>query len=165
MKKNLILGLGNSILSDDAIGLFVVRRAQELLSDLKEYVDFKENHSGGFDLLYDINGYNRLLVVDSIVTGKYKPGTCLTFTLKDFEHLTQLNPVNSHSLNLPTTIKTGQKCGYIMPEELVVLGIESADVTTLSEQLTESVNACVDDVVKRIRKEILSWIELDSTVH
>ena len=52
-----------------------------------------------------------------------------------------------------------------MPEELIVLGIESADVTTLSEQLTASVNACVDDVVKRIRKEILSWIELDSTVH
>lgn len=165
MKKNLILGLGNSILSDDAVGLFVVRRAQELLADLKEHVDFKENHSGGFDLLYDINGYHRLLVVDSIVTGKSKPGTCLTFTLKDFEHLTQLNPVNSHSLNLPTTIKTGQKCGYIMPEELIVLGIESADVTTLSEQLTASVNACVDDVVKRIRKEILSWIELDSTVH
>jgi hydrogenase maturation protease len=104
-------------------------------------------------------------VVDSIVTGKYKPGTCLTFTIKDFEHLLQLNPVNSHSLNLPTTIKTGQKCGYTMPEELIVLCIESADVTTLSEQLTDSVNACVDDVVKRIRKEILLWIELDSIVH
>ena len=165
MKKNLILGLGNSILSDDAIGLFVVRRAQELLSDLKENVDFKENHSGGFDLLYDINGYKRLLVVDSIVTGKSKPGTCLTFTIKDFEHLTQLNPVNSHSLNLQTTITTGQKCGYTMPEELIVLGIESADVTTLSEQLTASVNACVDNVVERIRKEILSWIELDLPVH
>ena len=165
MKKNLILGLGNSILSDDAVGLFVVRRAQELLFDLKEYVDFKENHSGGFDLLYDINGYNRLLVVDSIVTGKSKPGTYLTFTLKDFDNLTQLNPVNSHSLNLPTTIKTGQKCGYTMPEEFVILCIESADVTTLSEQLTASVNACVDNVVERIRKEILSWIELDSTVH
>ena len=104
-------------------------------------------------------------MVDSIVTGKYKPGTCLTFTIYDFEHLLQLNPVNSHSLNLPTTIKTGQKCGYTMPEELIVLGIESADVTTLSEQLTDSVNACVDNVVKRIRKEILLWIELDSTVH
>ena len=165
MKKNLILGLGNSILSDDAIGLFVVRRAEESLNELNEFVDFKENHSGGFDLLYDINGYNRLLVIDSIITGKYKPGTCLTFTLDDFEHLLQLNPVNSHSLNLPTTIKTGQKCGYTMPDEFVILGIESSDVTTLSEQLTDSVNACVDDVVKRIRKEILSWIELDSSVH
>ena len=165
MKKNLILGLGNSILSDDAIGLFVVRRAQELLAELKEYVDFKENHSGGFDLLYDINGYDRLLVVDSIVTGKNKPGTCLTFTIKDFEYLLQLNPVNSHSLNLPTTIKTGKKCGYKMPEDFIILGIESADVTTLSEQLTASVNGCVDNVVERIRKEIHSWIELDSSVH
>lgn len=165
MKKNLILGLGNSILSDDAIGLFVVRKAKELLSDLKENIDFKENHSGGFDLLYDINGYHRLLVVDSIVTGKYKPGKCLTFTIKDFEHLTQLNPINSHSLNLPTTIKMGRKCGYTMPEEFIILGIEAADVTTLSEQLTASVNACVDNVIKRIRKEILSWIELDSIVH
>ena len=165
MKKNLILGLGNSILCDDAIGLFVIRRAQELLTDLEKHVDFKENHSGGFDLLYDINGYNRLLVVDSIVTGKSKPGTCFSFTLKDFEHLLQLNPVNSHSLNLPTTIRTGQKCGYTMPEELIILGIESADVTTLSEQLTANVKACVDNVVERIRQEILLWIELDSTVH
>ncbi len=51
-----------------------------------------------------------------------------------------------------------------MPEELLIFGIESEDVTTFSEKLTGKVEACVDDVVDRIRETLLMWIERETAL-
>jgi len=159
MKKYLVIGIGNVVLSDDGIGPYVVRRAEELLSNLKEYVDYKENYSGGFDLIYDIAGYDKVLIVDSILTGTCEPGICITCTSADFDQLKSDRLIDSHGINLPTIIETGRRCGYKMPEEMVIFGIESEDVTTFSEHLTEKVEACIDDIVLRIEETLSIWTE------
>lgn len=159
MTKNLVLGMGNVVLSDDGIGPYVVRRAEQLLGNLKDHVDFKENYSGGLDILYDIAGYDNVVIVDSVLTGTCEPGTCITYTTADFDHLELKRLVGSHGINLPTVLETGRRCGYKMPEELIIFGIESEDVTTFSEKLTRKVEASVDGVVGRIREMLLNWVE------
>ncbi len=162
MKKNLILGVGNPLLCDDAIGPVVIRRAETALSDMKQFVDFKENYAGGFDLLEEIQGYDRLLLIDCVKTGICKPGTCQIYSVKDFEKYRQERSFNSHSLNLPTLINLGRACGYHMPEEIIVFGIEARDTTTFSEEPTDEVRACIDDIIDRIRSTILQWGDCDT---
>ena len=159
MMKSLVIGIGNVVLSDDGVGPYVVKRAEEHLFDLKGNVDFKENYSGGFDLLYDIAGYNKVLIIDSVLTGVHEPGTCITYNMGDFHQLEQSRLVDSHGVNLPTVLETGRRCGYKMPEEVIIYGIESDDVTTFSEELTTKVEASVDSIVDKIRETLLKWIE------
>ena len=161
MAKNLVIGIGNVILSDDGVGPYVVRRAGEILVDLNGHVDFKENYSGGFDLLYDIEGYDNVLIIDSISTGKFEPGTCITYNIENLDRSEQKRLVESHGISLPAVLEVGRKCGYKMPEKLLIFGIESEDVSTFSEKLTVKVEACVDDVVDRIKEILLRWIEAE----
>ena len=62
----MVLGLGNPILSDDGVGIYVVRAvaAQCQLDD----VTFTEASVGGLRLLDVIAGYERVIVVDAIQT-------------------------------------------------------------------------------------------------
>ena len=62
----LVLGLGNDILGDEAVGLLAARRLRALLP---ESVDVVESGGGGLDLLDVLEGYDRAILLDSILTG------------------------------------------------------------------------------------------------
>jgi hydrogenase maturation protease len=164
MRKCLVVGLGNTVLSDDAVGIIAVRRAQKMLPAFSKYVDFKESCSIGFDMLYDMIGYDCVLIIDSIMTGACEPGTCLVYTMDDFDQIKQERIFNTHYLNLPTVFNVGHTFGYKIPEECILFGIESADVTTFSEELTEKVADSMEEIVKSIGEVIGNWLEGEAVV-
>ena len=159
IKSFLVIGIGNSLLSDDGVGLHVIERAKKSLNNLDSFVDFKQNCTAGLDILYDIEGYNKVLLIDCMKTGRYKPGTFITLQMDNLEHFRQNVTTDSHALNLLTTIDAGKMCGYKMPRNIIILAIEGADITTFSENLTKDVEKCVDSIIQQIKHIILSWIK------
>ena len=71
--KTLVLGLGNPILTDDGIGVYVVRAVADRWSG-EWRCDFQEACVGGLRLLEVIAGYERLILVDAIQTPDGAPG-------------------------------------------------------------------------------------------
>src|ERR1035441_6386738 len=67
-----VLGLGNEILSDDALGIRVAREAEARFGSGVDVVCSSEAGFHGMDELLDVS---RLVVVDSIQTGAARPGT------------------------------------------------------------------------------------------
>ena len=118
--KTLILGVGSSILTDDSVGLVVARRLAERLSH-RDDVDFGENEEAGFTLLEEGLGYDRLVIVDSILTGA-APGTVLTYDLSDLGRSIHSN--SPHGLNLATVLAFGKSHGMAVPDEVVIYAIE-----------------------------------------
>jgi len=78
--KTLILGLGNSILSDDRIGLDVAQLVHKGLNS-KDY-DLIESQLVGTNILDFINGYKSLIVIDSIKTKNGKDGDIYQLSLE-----------------------------------------------------------------------------------
>ena len=70
--KTLILGLGNSILRDDRIGLDVARLVQKELKLVD--CNLVESQLVGTNILDFICGYKTLIVIDSIKTENGKDG-------------------------------------------------------------------------------------------
>ena len=75
----LILGLGNELMCDEGFGVHVVRRLKQ--ESLPESVRVEEGGVGGFNLLGQLEGITRLIVVDvmmmDLAPGKiclFKPG-------------------------------------------------------------------------------------------
>ena len=64
----LILGVGNIIMGDEGFGVHVVRRLEE--SRLPGHVRVVEGGVGGFNLLGLLEGVERLIVVDVMITDK-----------------------------------------------------------------------------------------------
>jgi len=158
MAPYVIIGLGNPVLSDDAVGLLAVARARERLvpADAPD-VRFAESTAGGFDLLLDLVGARRALLVDAIVTGAHPPGTCVTLALADLGPAGGDRLIGSHAGGLPTLVEAGRRCGYAMPEEVAILAVEADDVSTFSERPTAAVEDAIDGVVERISDTLDSW--------
>ncbi|MBS3784838.1 MAG: hydrogenase maturation protease, partial [Anaerolineae bacterium] len=64
--KTLVLGMGNTILCDDGVGIYVVREVADRFQ--QEQVDFSEASVGGLRILDVIGGYERVIMVDAIQT-------------------------------------------------------------------------------------------------
>jgi hypothetical protein len=64
--RTLVLGLGNDILADDAIGLLAVRALRPSLDDA---VDVEETSVHGVALLDLLTGYDHAVLIDAVRTG------------------------------------------------------------------------------------------------
>jgi hydrogenase maturation protease len=146
MAKTLLLGLGNSILRDDAVGLRVVRELGERLG--QDDVDVMEASFANIELMEAITSYDRLIVVDSIKTEGGRPGDLYQIEVDDLRPTLHLGC--PHDINLATALELGKRLGMAIPKEVRIYGIEVEDTQTFSECCTP----CVEEAIPRIVQEI-----------
>lgn len=148
--KGLVLGLGNDILSDDGVGLVVVRRLRERLGS-NESVDFVETNEMGLSLLDFIEGYDWAVIVDSIITGEDEPGTLTIFDRETFNHPRACNP---HHMGLDEIIDMAEKMDLDVPKTLFVAAIEVRDPFSFGEKITRE----MEETLPRVTSEIETMI-------
>ncbi|MBI4881175.1 MAG: hydrogenase maturation protease [Planctomycetes bacterium] len=144
--RTLVVGIGNTILGDDGVGVHVVRRLRE--RDLPEGVDLEEIGIAGLGLLDLARGYDRLIAIDAILTGA-APGTIHVLEGDDVARAAHLGP--AHEADLPGTLEIGRKLlGDAMPREVLVVAIEVVDVTTFSEKMSCDVEAAIPWALEKV---------------
>jgi hydrogenase maturation protease len=149
--KTLILGFGNPILTDDGVG---IRIAQELEQEFPDLTVVATSEAG-LSLLEEVTGYDRLIIIDSIRTGKGKPGELYQLGLEDLKPASDFS--SSHGLDIATAFKLGEKMGYPMPEQLSIYAVEVKDNTTFGENCTQEVAQSIPFIVRQIIKEEGLW--------
>ncbi|MHC4183044.1 MAG: hydrogenase maturation protease [Planctomycetota bacterium] len=147
--KTLILGLGNSILSDDRIGLDVARLIHKELKLVD--CDLVESQLVGTNILDFICGYKRLIVIDAIKTENGKDGDVYQLSLDDMPK--QKRSDSPHNVGLYWTIKMGEKLGMEIPEEIRIYAIEVNDPFNFGEELTDTMKKLLPKIVDRILKK------------
>ncbi len=147
----LVLGLGNDILGDDAVGLLAARR---LRASPVQGVDVVETGEAGLALLDLLEGYDRALLLDSIVAGDHPPGAILEFTSADFAKIVGPSP---HYAGLPEVIRLAHALGIAFPGEIRVLACAVADPYQLRDGLSGPVQAAVAGMVERASRIVEGW--------
>jgi len=146
----LLLGLGNDILSDDAVGLNVVRSLRgELAGD--DRIDVQETMEMGLALLDFMVGYRDVVIVDSIQTGQAAPGTLHELDAAGLKQLTGRTP---HFLGVGETLALGRQLGLSVPERVRIFAIEVDDPFTLGTQMTAAVQAVLPTVMARVTETL-----------
>jgi len=150
-----IIGLGNSILSDDGVGIYAAREIGRRLADagLQAGVDVQESEVAGFALMELMAGWKRIILIDSIQFDGLEPGTVVRIDPDDLRTSYRIRSV--HDIDLPTALELGRRMGLAMPSRLLIFGIQAEDPLTLGESLTDAaargMNEAVDLVLKEIR--------------
>jgi hydrogenase maturation protease len=146
--KSLVAGIGSTIRGDDGVGVHAVRQLKT--RSLPDDVDVIELGTAGLALLDLVEGYDRLIVLDAIVTGA-PAGTVHVLTGEEAARAVHLGA--GHEADLPTTLSLGRKLmGSHMPQNVAVVAVEAGDLTTFSEHLTPEVKASVPDVIARVER-------------
>jgi hydrogenase maturation protease len=145
--KTLVLGLGNPILTDDAVG---IRIAQELKQEIPAQ-DVIGTSEAGIALLDYVVGYDRLVIIDSIMTETGKPGELYKLGLEDLTPAMNLS--SSHGVDIATAFTLGERLGYRMPKHVTIYAVEITDNTTFGEKCAEEVEERIPFIVRRIVEE------------
>ncbi len=153
-QKTLVLGLGNTILGDDGIGICVVREMRKTWAGHPQ-VELVEASLAGMVLLDVITGFDKVVVVDAIMTDDPNPaGFVYELTLDDLGEL--ILPYASHALDLKTTIELGKRLGYKMPATIQIYAIKIEENTLFTEKLTPPVEKVVPLLAERLTGELSS---------
>ena len=147
--KTLVLGLGNPLLGDDAIGLKVAAIVRERLS-ARDDVEVHEEEAGGLRLMERLSGYDRAILVDAIVSDGV-PGEIRL--LNPDEVPTQRTAI-AHGIDLPGALALGRSLGLPMPAAVRVVAIEAASVLEFRHDMTPAVAAAVEPAVSAVLAEI-----------
>jgi len=148
--RTLIIGLGNPLLRDDAVGLQVARRVRAALAG-RDDAEVVEESCGGLRLMERMVGYDRAILIDAI-RGDRTPGTVLTLDPREVH--TQ-HSASAHDVNLPTALALGRRTGARLPsdDQLRIIAIEVEDVETFGEEMTPAVEAAVPRAAAQVLAE------------
>ena len=150
MPEILVLGLGNDILSDDAVGLLVVRQLRdEFAHDSR--VEVRETQEMGLALLDYLSGHREAILVDSIQTGTVPAGALHEL---DADGLKRIAGGTPHFLGVGETLALGRQLGLPMPSRVRIFAVEVADVQTVGMRLSPAIQQAFPSILGRLRAAI-----------
>jgi hydrogenase maturation protease len=145
-RKVLVLGLGNDLLTDDAIGLFVARELQRRLAS-NGAIHVRETTEMGLALLDFLTGYDAAVLVDSIQTGQAPPAAVHELDAASLKQFTGRTP---HFVGVGETLALGRQLNLPMPAQVTIFAIEVGDPFTLGTQLTPALQNALPAIEERI---------------
>jgi hydrogenase maturation protease len=150
----LVLGLGNELLKDDAVG---IRVAEELPPVFPPDVEIRSTSLFGLSLLDELIGREKVLVIDSYIPGENSPPEIRELRL---DEAGDANAPSPHFVGLGEIreIMRGLKIGF--PREVRILAIPVVDPITFSTEMTPEVAGRVSEAVERACQIIRGWISI-----
>ena len=148
----LVLGLGNDILGDDGVGLLAARELKKQIENLP--IDVLETALASFELLDMLQGYEKVLILDAVVTKKHQPGTVLELSAEQFKHATAVSP---HYGGLPEVLKLAEKLQIKFPTDIRILAVEIEPPYQLREGLSSVIQSSISDLIRRAKEILHNW--------
>ena len=144
----LVLCLGNAIRRDDAVALHV---ADRLRAELGPGAEIRTSARAGLYLLDDMDGFDRVVVVDAIRTGAHPPGTVHALPLEAIHAPGGPSP---HAIGLPSALARARAAGAPVPSRIFAVAIEVEDMDEVGEGLTPAVAEAVPRAVEAVRAAV-----------
>jgi len=149
--KTLVIGLGNPILGDDGVGWRVAEKIRQELDNPQsaicnlQSVEVDCVSLGGLSLMERLTGYERVILIDAISTGKKPLGSVTIFTLDSLPDLTAGHSASAHDTSLRTALKVGRSMNLPLPQDdqVLVVAIEAQSVYDFSQELSPAISAAV----------------------
>jgi hydrogenase maturation protease len=148
-----LLGLGNLMRTDDAVGMLTLRSLTEDRR-LPPEVHVIEGGALGLDLLDSLRGVSHLLALDAVDTG-VAPGTLVRFEGDELAGLPVSKSV--HLLGFSDLLGVLRLMGAA-PTEVVLLGVQP-ESTDWGTDLTPAIEAAQKELVQAALRQIQSWVQ------
>jgi hydrogenase maturation protease len=159
MKKILVLGLGNPILTDDGVGVKVAYEVEKALgAEIPDNLTITEASVGGLRLMELLVGYDHVILIDAIMTKNgSKTGTIHRMTLNDLQDISPTqHSASAHDTSLVTALEAGQKIGLHLPTSFSIYAVTVENILDFSEEPTPAVAATIPEVTTEVLEELKS---------
>lgn len=143
-----LLCLGNDVLADDALG---IRVAETLRARMPDTVDVVPCMESGIRLIDHLIGVPRVVVIDTVQTGRVPPGTVITVREEDIDYTPG---TSAHYIGLFETLALGRKLELPVARDVVIIAVEGADCRTLGGRMDPAVEGAIPEVIRRVEEAL-----------
>ena len=150
-KPVVVLGLGNPLMADEGIGVYLVERLMESASKYPA-VDFIDAGTGGLSILYHIESRRKAILIDCAFLDE-PPGAIRRFTPEDVQSTKVLAHQSLHEADLMRIIEMARELGQA-PDQIVIFGIQPERVEPgpgLSRTLMERIDEYISEILREVR--------------
>jgi hydrogenase maturation protease len=148
-----VLGLGNPILGDDAVGLQVAAALERLLiEDPVAGVQVVTSTRAGFEVIDLLAGAARAIIVDCLEVPDPQPGRIRRLDLEHVSGASRL--VGPHDISVSVAFELAGTLGVEMPHEVEIYGIEAAATRGFGETLSPAVQAAVATLSRDLHAQL-----------
>jgi hydrogenase maturation protease len=145
-----VVGLGNPLLGDDGLGWRAAEQIQRQAELTGCSVEVDCLAVGGLSLMERLIGYQHVILIDAISTGRLPVGSIRRLTLEDLPDLSAGHLSSAHDTTLPTAFRVGRALGMPLPDDVVIVAVEATITFDFIEELTPSVAAAVPQVTQLV---------------
>ncbi len=143
----LILGIGNSILSDDGIG---IRLIEDLQKEFKHpMVHFKTACTGGLEIVEMMQNYNDVYILDAIKTPNGQPGNIYYYSVDDFKETLHIS--NFHDISFLIALQFMRRSGLKVPDNIRIIAIEVVEDSYFSENFSSEIQKQYKNIGNKVR--------------
>lgn len=152
--KIAIMGFGNPVRSDDAIGIYVIE-------ELKKYISPEDNISvfdmgtAAFEVLFGLKGHNKIILVDAVINSSEPVGTLFKVPAEEVLKAPEDDPmIFLHGMKWNQALSYAKKIlGEEYPKDIQVYLI-AIDNTRLEVELSEEVRQAGNKVIQHILEDL-----------
>jgi hydrogenase maturation protease len=119
MATTLVLGVGNPLMGDDAVGILAIERLR-MRPDLPQQVDLIDGGTEGIGLIPVLERYSRAILVDAIDMS-LPPGTIRRFSWQEVRMVSQHQALSLHQSSMADALMLADALDSL-PSELVFGG-------------------------------------------
>lgn len=152
---NLIIGLGNILLTDEGIGIHVLNKLKK--RNRIPNTEFVDLGTSSLDLEYFIReDTGKMAVIDCIKTSGGEPGTIYKVSIDDLKKRKTAD-YSLHQLEFIDSINLISVLTKV--PETIIFGVKPFEIENLSLNLSKPLQVKFENIYKKIEEEILEYFQ------
>lgn len=165
-RRMVVLGIGNTLLGDDAVGIHVVRHLEtrkcaSLFAGTR--IELIDGGTLGYLLIDRISGADGLIIIDS-ANIREAPGSIRVFSEEKIDDFLAQNTSSSvHEVGLIDLLQM-LNLSNEAPERCALIGIQP-ELIGWAAELSPAVSAAVPDACNAVERILQSWLEACEISH
>jgi hydrogenase maturation protease len=145
MKKTLILGIGNILLSDEGLGVHIVNELASSGVSVPDDVEVFDGGTAGFDLIPLMKDRERIIIVDALKADS-EPGSIYRFRAE--QAVRRQSTFSLHEGGITEVLETMKLMGHTPDVEFI--GIVPEDISTIDIRMSDAVKRSVPRAIELI---------------
>ncbi len=152
--KTAIMGFGNPVRSDDAIGIYVIEELKKTLENT-DSISIFDMGTSAFEVLFKLKGHSKIILVDAVINTNEPVGTLFKVPAEEVLRAPQEDPmVFLHGMKWDQALSYAKKIlGDEYPDDISVYLI-AIDNTKLEVDLSDEVKSAGEKVIVHILEEL-----------
>ena len=152
--KTAIMGFGNPVRSDDAIGVYVVEQLKKIIGD-QEDISIFDMGTAAFEVLFGLKGHQKIILIDAVINSNEPIGTLFKLPAEEVMKAPQDDPlVFLHGMKWDQALSYAKKILQDEYPDDIQVYLVAVENTRLEVELSKQVQTAGDKVVQYVLENL-----------